>query len=158
MVARITGEFAVKEVPGESRGGRACVRLLESLEYHVGYADSPEVITVPPGFVTDFASIPWGLWNLFPPLGPWARPAIIHDFLYATDGMGWWAPPGGNRRKWITGPIRPDFTSPVYLRSEADAIFREAMAVVDPPVPAWRRELMYRGVRLGGGKGWGRDD
>lgn len=156
MTARITGAFRVEEVPGRSREGRACVVLLEPLEYHVGDADSAEVITVPAGFETDFASIPRGLWNLFPPLGPWGRPAIIHDFLYATGGEGWFQPPGGNRRKWITGPIRPDFTASVYTRKEADQIFREAMGVVEPPVPAWRREIMYRAVRLGGKSGWGR--
>jgi hypothetical protein len=154
MTARITGAFRVEEA-GESRGGRACVRLLEPLEYHVGYSDSLEVITVPAGFETDFASIPWGLWDLFPPLGPWARPAIIHDFLYATKGTGKWGAPGEEPRRWITGPFRESFTAPVYLRAEADAIFREAMKVVEPPVPAWRREIMYRAVRLGGGKGWG---
>lgn len=152
--ARITGKFRVEEA-GFSKAGRACVRLLEPLEYHVGSADSAEVIFVPPGFVTDFASIPWGLWNLFPPLGEHARPAMIHDFLYATKGHGWWAPPGANRRKWITGPIRAAWTAAVYVREEADAIFREAMTVVDPPVPTWRREIMYRAVRLGGAKGWG---
>jgi len=155
MVARITGAFRVEEVPGVSRGGRSCVRLLECLEYHVGHPDSPEVITVPAGFVTDFASIPWGLWNLFPPFGPWARPAIIHDFLYETRGEGWWQPEGANRQKWITGPIRTDFAAPIYLRYEADAIFLEAMTVVEPPVPKWRRTLMYQAVRMGGAKGWG---
>jgi hypothetical protein len=141
--ARITGAFRVEEA-GESRAGRSCVRLLEPLEYHVGSAESAEVITVPAGFETDFASIPWGLWNLFPPLGPWARPAIIHDFLYATKGRGDYA-----GRRWITNPWG-------YQRDEADAIFREAMSVVEPPVPAWRREVMYRAVRLGGSGGWGR--
>jgi len=138
--ARITGEFKVAEA-NSLRGGRACVRLLEPLEYRVGSAESGETIVVPAGFLTDFASIPWGLWNLFPPLGPWARPAIIHDFLYATRGDGW-----AFQRCWITRE-RP------YARAEADAIFREAMRVVG--VDAWRREVMYRAVRLGGGGGWG---
>lgn len=155
-MARITGAFQVEEVPGDSQGGRACVRLLEPLVYHVGHAESPEIITVPAGFKTDFASIPWGLWNLFPPLGPWARPAIIHDFLYATEGHGWWQQPGKALRKWITGPIRTDRCSPSYTRAEADAVFREAMTVTEPPTPAWRRAVMYRAVRLRGGDGWGR--
>lgn len=156
MTARITGAFRVEEAE-VTRGGRACVRLLEPLEYRVGSADSAETITVPAGFETDFASIPWGLWNLFPPLGPWARPAIIHDFLYATKGKGWFGPPGvRGRRRWITGPIRPNSSAPVYTRAEADAVFLEAMGVVEPPVPVWRRQLMYLAVRLGGGRGWGR--
>lgn len=158
MNARITGAFRVEET-SERREGRACVRLIDPLEYHVGSAESAEIIVVPTGFVTDFASIPWGLWNLFPPLGPWARPAIIHDFLYATGGTGDWNGKGPWRGRWITGPVRTDRTgawcSPSYTRAEADAIFREAMTVVEPPVSAWRREVMYRAVRIGGGGGWG---
>lgn len=137
MTARITEAFRVEEVPGKTRGGRQCVRLLEALEYRVGGIDSPETITVPAGFETDFASIPFGVRNLFPPLGLWARPAILHDYLYATGGKG----PGVSR--WEP-----------YTRKEADDIFREAMKVVG--VPAWRRAIMYRAVRLGGGSGWGR--
>lgn len=138
--ARITGAFAVRECPGESRGGRQCVELMEPLEYRVGSDDSDERITVPAGFVTDFASIPWGLHNLFPPMGRWSRPAIIHDFLYATAGDGIYG-----ARKYTTRDA--------YSRAEADAIFREAMKVVG--VPAWRREVMYSAVRFGGRKGWG---
>lgn len=130
VTARITERFRVEEA-GESREGRYCVRLLEALEYRVGAVDSAEVITVPAGFVTDFASIPWGLWNLFPPLGLWARPAIVHDFLYDRGGMT---------------PRR------TYSRKEADMIFREAMEVVG--VPAWRREVMFAAVRLGGAGAW----
>jgi hypothetical protein len=130
VTARITERFRVEEA-GDSREGRYCVRLLETLEYRVGSEDSDEVIRVPVGFETDFASIPWGLWNLFPPLGLWARPAIIHDFLYDRGGV---------------------LPSKTYSRKEADMIFREAMSVVG--VPAWRREVMFRAVRLGGGSGW----
>lgn len=130
MTARITERFRVEEA-GETREGRYCVRLLETLEYRVGSADSDEVIRVPVGFETDFASIPWGLWNLFPPLGKWARPAIVHDFLYDRGGV---------------------LPSKTYSRKEADMIFREAMSVVG--VPAWRREVMFAAVRVGGGRGW----
>jgi hypothetical protein len=130
VTARITERFRVEEA-GDSREGRYCVRLLETLEYRVGSEDSDEVIRVPVGFETDFASIPWGLWNLFPPLGLWARPAIIHDFLYDRGGV---------------------LPSKTYSRKEADMIFREAMSVVG--VPAWRREVMFMAVRLGGGAGW----
>lgn len=140
--ARITGAFRVEEVPGRARSGRQCVRLLEPLEYRVGDAESPEAITVPAGFETDFASIPWGLYNLFPPMGPWSRPAIVHDFLYATRGTCIMS-----GRRWVTGRTAD------YTRAEADAIFLEAMEVVG--VPAWRRTVMYRAVWLGGGRGWG---
>lgn len=39
-------------------------------------------IDVPDGFVTDFASIPRGLWNLFPPTGKYGHAAVVHDYLY----------------------------------------------------------------------------
>jgi hypothetical protein len=135
MPARITGAFRVEEAPGRFRDGRQIVRLLEPLEYRVADADSAERIVVPAGFETDFASIPFGLRNLFPPLGPWARPAIIHDWLYANGGRL---------------PERR------YSRAEADAIFAEAMKVVG--VPAWRRRLMHLAVRIGGVGGWGRSE
>lgn len=141
MAARITEAFRVEEVPGDIRDGRQCVRLLEQLEYRVGAADSHELITVPAGFKTDFASIPFGFRNLFPPLSLYARPAIVHDFLYATKGTGAY-----RLRRWIN-------RAQDYTRKEADKIFKEAMTVVG--VPAWQREAMYRAVRLGGGKGWG---
>lgn len=140
-MARITSVFRVEEVVGKTMGGRACVRLLEALEYRVGSEDSPEVIVVPAGAETDFASIPFGLRNTFPPLGPWARPAIIHDFLYRTQGTGIF-----EGVRWIKRPVD-------YGRKEADGIFLEAMEVVG--VPAWRRSIMYRAVRLGGASGWG---
>jgi hypothetical protein len=121
---RITDAFEVREVPNQ-REGRVCVKLLTPLEYHVGSENSQEVITVPAGFVTDFASVPWGLWNLFPPLGRWARAAIVHDFLYETRGL---------------------FGR--YSRSRCDDIFREAMAVVG--VGKVQRNLMWAAVRVGG--------
>lgn len=46
------------------------------------FYENPEIsVLVPDGFVTDFNSVPWGLWNFFP---PWEYPeaAIVHDFLY----------------------------------------------------------------------------
>lgn len=128
--ARITEAFRVEEAPGLERGGRQVVRLLQTLEYRVGAEDSPVVICVPVGFETDFASIPFGIRNLFPPLGRWGRPAIIHDYLYATQG---------ERGR--------------FDRLEADRIFQEAMEVVG--VPAWRRFVMFRAVRIGGAGGWG---
>lgn len=45
------------------------------------------VITVPAGFVTDFASSPPRLWGLFPPIGKGVTAgSIIHDWLYRHPG------------------------------------------------------------------------
>lgn len=131
-MARITDTFSVEEVSGRSRHGRQLVRLLTPLTYHVGHADSDEVITVPKGYETDFASVPRMFWGLIPPLGAYARPAIIHDYLYDAGGL---------RR---------------YTRKQCDEIFKEAMDVVG--VPAWKRNLMFAAVRIGGGGGFTRLD
>jgi len=40
------------------------------------------VITVPVGFVTDYASIPRAFCEFLPEQGRYSGPAIIHDFLY----------------------------------------------------------------------------
>lgn len=121
---RITEAFEVRELPTQ-REGRPCVKLLSPIEYHVGSENSQEVVTVPAGFVTDFASVPWGLWNLFPPLGLWARAAIVHDYLCETKGL---------------------FGR--YSSSRCADIFREAMAVVG--VGVVKRNLMWAAVRAGG--------
>jgi hypothetical protein len=42
-------------------------------------------VTVPIGFVTDFASIPRVFWSLLRPDGKYTYPAIVHDYLYWTQ-------------------------------------------------------------------------
>jgi hypothetical protein len=44
-----------------------------------------DAVTVPAGFVTDFASIPRIFWSLLPPDGQYTYPAIVHDYLYWTQ-------------------------------------------------------------------------
>jgi hypothetical protein len=79
-------------------------------------------ITVPAGFVTDFASIPRGLWNIFPPTGKYGHAAVVHDYLYRQTTLS---------------------------RNECDKIFLEAME--DLQVGWFTRRLIYRAVRLFGG-------
>lgn len=95
--------------------------LLAPFEYHIGDFPSDRVIEVPAGYVTDFASVPRALWAVFPPHGPWAKAAIVHDYLY-------------------------DYA--IGTRARADLIFLEAMQVLG--VPRWRRYLMYWAVRAFG--------
>lgn len=110
-------------------------RLLTPLEYHLGAPDGEEVVIVPTGFFTDFASIPRGLWNLFPPTGKYGKAAVIHDFLY--------------QQREIHGPG----TGPrLCTRGEADAIFKEAMGVLG--VGAFTRWTIYLGLRVGGWATW----
>ena len=42
-------------------------------------------VTVPTGFVTDFASVPRVFWSLLPPDGLYTYPAIVHDYMYWTQ-------------------------------------------------------------------------
>lgn len=82
-------------------------------------------ITVPAGFQTDLASVP-RLPFVYLLCGDCAREAaVVHDYLYTT---------------------RP------VCRATADAVLREASQVTG--VPAWRRWLMWVGVRIGGARHW----
>ena len=52
----------------------------EPLVYTVGI--SKDSITVPVGFVTDFASIPQALQSIIRQNGLYLLPAVVHDYLY----------------------------------------------------------------------------
>jgi len=94
------------------------------LDEPVGYVSTEHslLIRAPKGFVTDFASVPWFARRLIPRTGKYNGAAIIHDFLYRCTTMP---------------------------RAICDDIFLEAMK--DLRVATWRRNLMYAGVRIGGG-------
>src|SRR5215472_755910 len=98
--------------------------LLEDLEYHIG--ETSLTITVPKGFVTDFASIPQPFWSLgLSPEGTYSKAAIVHDYLYWTQ---------------------------LCTRLQADNILMIAMK--ESRVPDGTRTLIYEGVRAGGSKAW----
>ena len=84
-----------------------------------------QVFIVPRGFQTDMASVP-RLPLVFLLAGDTSRAAsVVHDFLYSTHTVS---------------------------RQVADSVLREASAVTQ--VPAWRRWIMWAGVRLFGGSHW----
>ena len=126
-----------------TKQGRSLWGIHDPLAYRP--SDYAEKITVPPGFVTDLASIPRWAWIVLPPDGPWVKGAVIHDFLYATCGTGVWK----NHPTAIT-------RSAPYSRREADAILREALE--NRGVDRLRRTIIWLAVRLGGASGWGLDD
>jgi hypothetical protein len=101
--------------------------MCEPLTYRLRDDDTSEVVTVAPGFETDFASVPRPLWWWLPPWGRHGRAAIVHDFLYQLGS--------------VTDPVAGSLRRP--SRAEADRIFREAMAVLDHVIlsrsPLWRR-------------------
>lgn len=96
-------------------------RLLEEFQYRIGNEHTGDLIVVPEGFITDFASIPRLFWNILPPFGKYSPAAVIHDYLY-------------NRR--------------LYSRKKCDQVFLEAMTVMK--VVWWKRQTMYWAVRVFG--------
>jgi hypothetical protein len=80
--------------------------------------------------MTDFASIPRGLWNILPPTGEYGKAAVLHDWLYCTGGLDNWA--RANR----------------FTRAQCDRIFLEAMTILG--VCPWKRRLMWLAVRAFG--------
>jgi hypothetical protein len=87
-------------------------------------SDLAGLITVPAGFVTDFASVP-RIPVAFLLAGDCGQEAaVIHDFLYTTHQVD---------------------------RAKADAVFQEALLIAEP---RWRAWLMWAGVRLGGSRPW----
>lgn len=101
---------------------RTSWRLIEDLVY----GD----ITVPRGFITNYASIEvfhnallFPLYALFAGYGNYA--STVHDYLYTNHRMS---------------------------RKEADAIFYQALR--SEGVAKWRAWLMWAGVRVGGRKAY----
>lgn len=111
--------------------------LLEPFKWHVGEYNSEEIIIVPQGFRTDFASIPKLIRAFINPVGKIKPAALVHDYLYNLRGV-YADPANGNIRK--------------YSRKESDGIFLQIMKAVNMP---WlERHSAYRGVRLGGWAFW----
>ncbi len=99
--------------------------IMREFEYHVGYKGSSKIITVPAGFITDFASVPRPFWAIIPRWGKHGNAAVIHDYLY-----------------WVQ----------TRSRKESDDIFLEAMTALN--VRKITRTVMYWAVRLFGWIAW----
>lgn len=99
--------------------------LTEGFEYHVGSYPSDEIIYVPTGFITDFASVPRLFWFILPPTGCYKAAALIHDYLYVTGR---------------------------YSKLKSDFIFYEGMKVLN--VEVWKRVVMFVAVFIFGWFSW----
>ena len=101
-------------------------RLLESFDWYG--------ITVPEGFITDFASIPkFAKWYV-DPVGIIRVAALVHDYLYSVLGK---------------------YTKGVELsRKACDGVFLDIMGRIG--MDAIKMRAIYRAVRLGGWYGWNR--
>jgi len=95
------------------------------------------VISVPPTFSTDLASVPRPLWWLIAPTDM-ARAAVIHDFLYSLLEC------------YIS--YTPNLTkkSKFKLRKLCDQVFYFAMLDSEPEISMWKINAAYSAVRLFG--------
>ena len=101
------------------------------LESEAVWQGDKQVVTVPEGFMTDFASIPWLFrWWQTGGVGPQRIAAYFHDFLYSSQDS--------------------------VSRRQSDVIFRQVMADVDNDTwrAAFRRNAMYYALRVGGWLAW----
>jgi hypothetical protein len=62
----------------EIQADGVCGKLLCEFDYHIGAENSPYIIHVPAGFVTDFASTPFFIWKT----GLYSKAACVHDWIY----------------------------------------------------------------------------
>ena len=122
-MSRFTESLVVTPLPD----GRTWI-ILYDFGYEIGDEGSGDVINVPIGFHTDFASIPRPLWAIFPRWGKYGNAAVIHDYLY-----------------WEQS----------HNRKESDDILLEGMVVLE--VGYFTRYAIYWAVRLGGWWAWRRN-
>lgn len=104
--------------------------LFKSFTFRLG----KDAITVPRGFVTDFASVPKAFWSIIPPYGKHTKAAVLHDYLYQYHGF-------------VSGGQIISYT-----RKESDQIFLRAMETLG--VNQIKRWVMYQGVRIFGSHTW----
>jgi hypothetical protein len=89
-----------------------------------------ELVLVPPGFISDGASIPRIAWRVVGhPFADYLESAILHDWLYSTE---------------------------FFPREGCDSVFLQAMEAQE--IAAWRRMAMWRAVRDWGWLTWRRHE
>lgn len=115
------------ELPDWAESGKKYYRLEKTLLYK--NPETNEIDTIPEGYLTDGASIPWWLWTIggSPFSGNYIEAAIIHDWRYFL----------AMKRK-----------KPKGTRKEADRIFY--LAMLEYGVGKFEAKTKYRAVRLFG--------
>lgn len=118
----------------------------ELLEDLIWLGTKGDVIIVPKGFRTDFASTPRFLYPIFPPTGAWTKAAVVHDFL--CRGLNDYHAELERQRKLIrtTGkgviPFRPAFDS-----VDTDAVFK--LIMLEEGTSEVAAQFGWVGVRIG---------
>lgn len=99
---------------------------LWTLTQPLRYQGNVDLFTVPPGFETNYASVPRAFWFIVSPTGRHSLPAVLHDYLYCAG---------------------------LTTRADADGLFRRTMR--EAGVSYAVRWSMYYAVRTFGKKYWG---
>ncbi|PAF53256.1 hypothetical protein BKH42_06940 [Helicobacter sp. 13S00482-2] len=95
--------------------------VTEEFDYY-REANNDEVIRVPCGFESDFASVPFVFRIFVSPIGRHSKPAVLHDYLC---------------ERYHLGEVSRDY---------CDEVFNEAMKVKG--VRAYHRIILFSGVRV----------
>lgn len=142
--------------------GDGFFRVRETYEYHIGFEGSHDRHRVERGYLTDLDSSPWGT-RWFVRMNTNHNQADVgHDNLYTINRILAYIQKMGGRvlpTDWIR--YEKDGHK-IYLwdytfrtRKECDRIYLEMLETLDgspyTKIPAWRRNMMYWAVRVGGG-------
>ena len=111
LVLKCHAGLAIDEKPYE---------VVNEFVYRTDHLSMRTHVVVPPGYRTDFASIPRFMWRILPPGGRYREAAVIHDYLC-------------------------DVEPKICDHDEAALVFAEAMAALG--VRKWKRHLMTWAVR-----------
>lgn len=124
---KFLSQLAIEFVPGPS------LKFKLVLPFKVQI--NGDVLELPIGTTTDFASVPQLFNNLIENDDPQiVEAAVLHDYLYQNLGKVW-------------GP-----DAPAYSRSDCDDILLSGMIAASAP---WlKRNTVWLGVRVGGWKAW----
>jgi len=116
-MSKFESDLIIKALP--VKGGRVRWSVYEPFIYI--YSKGKAKIIVPIDFVTDFASTPWFLKNIFPSYGKYGKASVIHDYLYSKK---------------------------IYTRKKCDLIFKDAMKTSG--VSRIKIRIIYLAVRMFG--------
>lgn len=101
-------------------------------------------VRIPAGYISDGCSVPSLLWVIFPPLGAFFVPGLVHDYLYEKKTI------------MINRPLE---STKVYFytitRKEADAMFLRLLNYYSPKTRK-RNYIRYIFVRAFGWYNWPR--
>lgn len=101
--------------------GKAYWITNENYVYYLGEKYSNEWVVVPRGYGTDGATVPPAFQGILPVFGKHGSAVILHDWLCE------------NGYVWHRNPLTTEVTKRMLTREQIDAIFLEALAVIEMP-------------------------